>query len=92
MAESTTGILAEVITERASQDDQWGEQNHLPSKWMLILMEEVGEASKEVLEAYALGDGVGLIEPLEKWRAELIQVAAVAVAAVECYDRNKEFI
>ena len=76
-------IALEVLNERARQDTKWGEQNHNPSWWMLILGEEVGEACRAALEA-ASYDG-----DLEPYRAELIQVAAVAIAAIECYDRNK---
>ena len=45
--------------------------------WELILNEEVAEAYEQV----ALGNALEL-------RKELIQVAAVAVAMIECLDRN----
>lgn len=93
MKNPTTEVLAEIVNERYKQDGQWGEQNHLPSYWMTILMEEVGEACKNALEAYPIGDPLrSKKEALNMWRAEMIQVAAVAVAAVECYDRNKEHV
>lgn len=74
----TASVLAEVYGERFKQDEKWGVQDHSPDKWHTILMEELGEACEAELE----GDS-------DKWRAEMIQVAAVAVAAIECYDRNK---
>ena len=86
-------VMKEVMSERINQEEKWGEQNHLPDKWMTILMEEVGEACKAALEAYPHTEE--LIErhtALQQWREELIQVAAVAIAAIECYERNKEFI
>jgi len=43
-------LLELVVTERVRQDIKWGEQNHNPFVWMNILMEEVGEASKAILE------------------------------------------
>jgi len=70
--------LEEVITERASQDVRWGEQNHHPPKWMVILGEEYGEVCKAILEY-----------DMPNYRKEMIQVAAVALAAVESYDRNE---
>ena len=70
-------ILEEIKQERFDQDVKWGEQNHNPFKWLTILMEEVGEASKDALGDYSQG-----------YRDELIQVAAVTVAMIECYDRN----
>lgn len=93
-------VAREVIQERVRQDAVWGEQNHpngtsgiygksaryyrdMCSKkhdagygtWLDILLEEVYEAAAEV-------DPASL-------RDELIQVAAVAVAWVECLDRTK---
>jgi NTP pyrophosphatase (non-canonical NTP hydrolase) len=72
------GILGEVVDERKRQDDRWGVQNHGPDGWLTILMEEVGEASRAVLGGWADN----------KYRRELVQVAAVAVAAIECLDRG----
>jgi hypothetical protein len=93
--------LLEVSRERARQDAKWGEQNHpdgtgptIPTlnavdrarhecdyahrngtgTWRHILAEEVAEAMAESNPA--------------RLRAELIQVAAVAVAWVEAVDRR----
>lgn len=71
-------IDEDIRAERKRQDKIWGEQNHHPFKWLGILMEEVGEASKAVLTKDML-----------LYRSELIHVAAVAVAMVECLDRGK---
>jgi len=70
--------IGEVINERDRQDRKWGIQNHSPMMWLCILSEEVGEASKAVLEN----------DP-EGYRKEMVQVAAVAVAALESFDRLK---
>ncbi len=81
-------ILAEVIQERARQDEKWGEQNHKPIEWCAILGEEVGEVNKAALEAHFkqyFKDN----EQLANYRQELIQVAAVAVAMIESLERNK---
>ena len=97
-------VLGEVAAERSAQNAKWGEQNHpdghgrnlypwYPSAsgararcdqyaaegsvtWADIFAEEVCEANEE-------GD-----DPT-RLRAELIQVAAVAVAWVECIDRRE---
>lgn len=71
-------ILAQVEFERSRQNTKWGEQNHIPYKWLAILSEEVGEASKAALDG-----------SLSHYRKEMIQVAAVAVAAIESLDRGK---
>ena len=75
-------IFEEIEGERYNQDQKWGEQNHLPSIWTDILMEEVGEVSKAILEA-TFGDG-----SWNEYRKELIQVAAVAIAMLESFDRD----
>jgi NTP pyrophosphatase (non-canonical NTP hydrolase) len=76
-----TPEIKAIIHERQRQDKKWGEQNHGPDGWLPILMEEVGEVAKAMLE------GSGL-----KYLDELTQVAAVAVAAMESANRvNLEF-
>lgn len=74
-----------VREEMERQDKKWGEQNHSPSTWILILTEEIGETSEA-----ALHDIVGdwTIDPYEK---ELTQVAAVAIQALACLNRYKLF-
>lgn len=100
---ATSEILKEVMAERLRQEAKWGEHTHeiftnpdaemerarhdfaatqckiLSDSveelgWDLILLEEVYEAFAE--EDYA------------KMRAELIQVAAVAISIVEDFDRK----
>jgi NTP pyrophosphatase (non-canonical NTP hydrolase) len=77
-AARTRAVLDEVDRERSNQDKKWGEQNHPNLYWLGILMEEVGETAKALIE-----DG-----HLLQIRGELIQVAAVAVAWVEKIDRR----
>jgi NTP pyrophosphatase (non-canonical NTP hydrolase) len=70
--------ISEVIQERKRQDKKWGADRKLhPLVWLCILGEEVGEANEAVLKE----DGVN-------YREELIQVAAVAIAAAEGYDNH----
>lgn len=66
-----------IMEERARQDEKWGEQNHDPFVWLAILGEEYGEACKTAYE----GEEHHL-------RVELVHVAAVAVAMLECGDRQ----
>jgi hypothetical protein len=72
-------VLDLVAYERDRQDAKWGEQNHHHAYWMTILGEEFGEACKAALE-----------KDIENLKDELIQVAAVAVAAVENIFRDQE--
>ncbi len=97
----TNEVLLDVMNERISQDKKWGEQNHPDGtgrrcdesnaenrrlecekakaagelSWREVLAEEVAEVFAETDEA--------------KLRAELVQVAAVAVAWIEALDRRK---
>ena len=95
-------ILDEIKAERQRQNEKWGEQNHSVIEWQAILMEEVGEASKEAVDFHFQNpykDGRGELQEvsendvvqrirLRNYRKELIQIAAVAVQMIECLDRN----
>lgn len=86
---SQENVLREVKAERMMQDAKWGEQNHHPVEWITILGEEFGEVCKAACEAnfekfYGNKRGNYL-----EYRKELVQVAAVAVAMIESFDRNE---
>ena len=70
-----------VEEERRRQDERWGEQNHTQEKWYAILGEEFGEVGRAINEASHTD--------YKNLREELVQVAAVAIAAVECLDREQ---
>ncbi|HQQ81958.1 MAG TPA: MazG-like family protein [Cyclobacteriaceae bacterium] len=77
-------VFKEIHEERKRQDDKWGQQDHSPADYLMILGEEVGEANKAALEWRF---GYTGMDP-DNYRKELIQVAAVAVAMIESYDRT----
>jgi hypothetical protein len=89
--QSMLSISGEVREERERQDKKWGEQNHAPIIWIGILTEEVGEAAKAGNEIHFHKSHQGELYKgwLKNYREELIQVAAVATAAVESLDRNE---
>lgn len=70
-------IYESVFIERSRQYQKWGLQDHDEDKWMTILMEEIGEVARAILE-----------DDPNNYREELIQVAAVAFAAIEAFDRK----
>lgn len=96
MTDNTKIIFDQIQIERIKQDTKWGTQNHDPQWWMNILMEEVGEVSKALLESSFTHepnneqDGFSYQPPLSipSYRNELIHVAAVTVAMIECYDKR----
>ena len=57
--------------ERNAQDAKWSEQRHSDEKWLAIILEELGEAAKAVLE----NNEEALLE-------ETVQVAALLQAWV----------
>ncbi len=74
-------ILRDIHKERDRQDRKWGELNHNPFIWLAILGEEYGESCQAALEF-----------PVDysDYRKELIQVAAVTIAAIESLDRQED--
>lgn len=103
--ENLPEVLEEVAQERRSQETRWGQQNlpdgtgnylrytlHADNQRMIVET-RIGNGTlsysdillEEVAEAVECTDATQL-------RAELVQVAAVAVAWIECIDRRKERI
>lgn len=81
--------VTDVIAERIRQDKKWGEQNHDPYLYLTILGEEFGETCKAALEARFRKDPVEKANWSQELRKEAVQTAAVALAIVECLDRQK---
>lgn len=80
----TRRVLNEVCGERQRQESKWGQQDHHPFTFLAVLGEEVGEANQAALKATSEG------KEWSSYRAELVQVAAVAVAMIESLDRNSK--
>lgn len=71
--------IEKIKQERSRQDEKWGIQNHNPYFWLGILTEETGEVAKATIECN-----------IESYEKELIETAAVALAALESLGRNHE--
>lgn len=78
MSDHTDMVLKLVALEREHHRQKWGEQNHTIVEWLAILGEEYGEACKAGVEFH-----FAIALRTEPYLDELIQTAAVAVAAVE---------
>jgi NTP pyrophosphatase (non-canonical NTP hydrolase) len=72
-------VIADILEERKRQDAKWGTQKHLPETWIPIIMEEIGEGCKEILE----GNRENAIK-------EFTQTAAVIVNMLECMKECKD--
>lgn len=73
-------ITNELSNERQYQVDMWGIQHHTDAYWLAILMEEIGESSKGIVE----GRSDELVYH------ELVQSAAVIIAWLEDINFRKE--
>jgi NTP pyrophosphatase (non-canonical NTP hydrolase) len=78
-------LLLKTKLERIQQLRKWAIQTHEPEVWLTILNEEVGEAAEEMLNL-RFGKIQGSKEKIIK---ELIQVAAVALAAAQCLEHGE---
>ncbi|MGB2578168.1 NTP pyrophosphatase (non-canonical NTP hydrolase) [Elusimicrobium simillimum] len=77
-------ILDAIIAERERQDKKWGKQHYEnPLYWLGILTEEVGEYAEAVNETVFNNADKKHLGGIENMRRELIQIVAVAVAALE---------
>lgn len=79
------GIVNEVMAERHKQFTKWGYQDCAPLEWFAILSEEIGEVAKEVVDFHMAGMNI-TPEGSKDYRTELIQVAAVAIQAIQVLD------
>lgn len=80
-----TRVLLDVAECRTRQDEQYGQHNDTlgPDGWLGVLAREFCEAGNEANEHYK-----GRARSTDKLRAELVDVAAVAVAWIEAIDRK----
>ena len=72
-------IISMVARERVRQDTKFGEQNHMNEVWLTILMEEIGEISKEVLNINIVNSEF-IDTHIENLDTEMIQAIAVLIA------------
>ncbi|MEO3860946.1 hypothetical protein [Acrocarpospora sp. B8E8] len=95
------GVLAEVLAERARQDEKFGPQNWPDGtsdhSFHLVMADQAREACQQAAREGAVTwfhilreefwEGMSEVDPA-RLRAELLQIAAVSVAWVEALDRR----
>lgn len=96
----TSKVIHEVYAERVAQEEKWGEQNHEDGTGFAYLKAQADKARRECDAAAAAGRVTWRLILREEYRealaapsvaelrAELVQVAAVAVAWIEAIDRR----
>jgi len=65
-------VCYKLLEEREAQIGKWGTCHHNHFKWLSILMEEIGEASRAALEM-----------DIEQYEKEIIQCGSICVAILE---------
>lgn len=74
-------VITDVVDERAHQNEKWGgpehDDQHAVLDWASLIVEYVGKLAQS-------GDTSGLMSQ----RKVLVQIAALAIAAVESGDRR----
>ena len=102
MNTTTPDVLSDVYEERDRQDSRWGQQNHPDGTGDKITCKfDADRARRRCQTAFAAGTGTwrhvleeevfetfAEVDPVAL-RAELVQVAAVAVAWIEAIDRRQ---
>lgn len=74
-------VFEDIRKERKRQRERWGgaehDDQHTWKDWSYILAEQLFDAARRAEDHNPEG-----------WRRQLVQMAAVAVAAIESYDRK----
>lgn len=86
-----TGIVEEILQERRRQDRKWGDSSrHSNLYWLGILVEEVGEVAKDLIESSSERNFFEVLDCKdESYRFELIRTAAVCLAWLEAIDQRR---
>ncbi len=83
MTNTINNILADISKERESQDHRWGHEfddKNTANDWSAYITRYNGNASFCTTYGQPF-DGTA-------WRQQMVKVAALAVAAIESFDRN----
>ena len=81
---ATAKVLAEVAAERARQDEKWGGAAHDDTRTTTEFAQMIQDFAGWARANFCMGGEQGRVNA----RRRLMQVAALAVAAVESFDRK----
>jgi NTP pyrophosphatase (non-canonical NTP hydrolase) len=71
-------VMGQIKQERERQNEKWGDQDHTDEMWLAILLEEVGEVAKELVQTREKGSSDAYLI-----KKELIHAVAVGVQWLE---------
>jgi hypothetical protein len=77
-------IMNELARERAKQDGDWGELNSADVVWSTMLSAKYGAVSNEVLRLWHAPE-----RNQDELLKQLISLAALAIAWIECVHRRR---
>ncbi len=87
-----TRIFGEILTERSHQDKIWGgleyDDNHSELEWNELITDYNGRGAVAMENEPVDEQGTTLGPEPSRWRKQMIRVAALALAAVESFDRR----
>lgn len=77
-----TLVLEQILEERRNQDKKWGgpafDDERERTEWLSLIREHEERAKRQVTRT---GD-------LDEYRQQLIEIAALAIAAIQAHDRR----
>ncbi len=84
-------IAEQIIAERHAQDEQWGgethDDGHAERDWLDFIRDHEKRARKA---AHRLNNDAGFVGVhADEYRKQMIEIAALAMAAVESHDRRR---
>lgn len=78
-------VYVKVEEELTRQQEIWGEQNHSTLEWLAIVLEEFGEAAKELVNDYFESQ-----ETLDAAQKEIIETIACLAQLYRACEQQKE--
>lgn len=80
-------VVAAIASERKRQTMQWSKEHddrHSPAEWLTLIADFLGRAAHD---RFRLEDDPAMASK-EEYRAQLVRLGAVVVAAIEAHDRR----
>lgn len=81
-SDEAQSALQSVREELDAQVREWGITNHPPEIWLALLAKQMGHMADDILDHRIHRALIGT------YRQELVELTAVAMAALECFDRG----
>lgn len=86
--DNTTAVYGDVLKKRKAQDEQWGgpdhDDTHEPLDWIGFITKQCQKAKAH---SNTNDSGIWAVVQSEDYRERLINIAGLAIAAAESYDR-----